>query len=69
MLVVLFAFVHGYLYVLDTHRTSSLVHRFGKDGRSLLMQTTSFMSSYEGSVGTSSWYGNWYSSRIPTTIR
>lgn len=30
------------------------------------MQTTSLMSSYEGSVGTSSWYGNWYSSRIPT---
>lgn len=51
----------------STHFTSSLVHRLGKDGRSLLMQTTSLMSSYEGSVGTKSWYGNWYSSRIPAT--
>lgn len=60
--------LHGHLsaYTLMT-LTSSLVHRFGKDGRSLLMQTTSLMSSYEGSVGTSSWYGNWYSSRIPAT--
>lgn len=33
---------------------SSLVHRLGKDGRSRLMQTTSLMSSYDGSVGTNS---------------
>lgn len=49
--------------------TSSLVQRLGKDGRSLLMQTTSLMSSYEGSVGTNSWYGNWYSSSIPNMKR
>lgn len=50
----------------DLMLTSSLVHLLGKDGRSFLMQTTSRMSSYEGSVGTKSWYGNWYSSTIPT---
>ena len=33
------------------------------------MHTTSLMSSYEGSVGTNSWYGNWYSSRIPALGR
>lgn len=56
-----------YMWPISAYFTSSLVHRFGKEGRSLLMQTTSLMSSYEGSVGTNSWYGNWYSSRIPLT--
>lgn len=45
--------------------TSSLLHLLGNEGRSLLMHTISRMSSYEGSLGTRSWYGSWYSSTIP----
>lgn len=54
----------GY-HIVSSGLTSSLLHRLGNDGRNFLMHTISLMSSQEGSLGTRSWQGSWYSSTIP----
>lgn len=45
--------------------TSSLFHLLDTVGRNPLTHTTCSISSYDGSDGTISWYGSWYSSTIP----